>query len=388
LKIKNLHVYRVAAGDLDPVLLELETDEGLHGFGEAAIAYGCGSRAAAGMLADFAPRLAGRDPARVREIWQDLYDHSFWAKGGGAIVGAALSAVDQALWDLHGQVLGRPVHELLGGPLWDSVPVYANGWNHEHDDVDRWARAAERPLADGYTRLKCYPFAHENPDGSLRHVSRRMLDPGLFQRAVRRVRALREVTGPDVELMLDLSGGLAGDQLFRFLDACADLDIAWIEEPLDPFDHQGLAAVAARCPIPIAVGERLYTRAGFRNAMAGGGVAVVMPDAGTCGGIFEGVLIAGMAEAANARLSPHNCGSSLGTAAALTLCAAAASTMCLEVYPYLADAPGHVQVLEDPPESRIRHGRLEVNHRPGLGVSVDRRSLAPFRVWDYLGSLA
>jgi galactonate dehydratase len=211
-----------------------------------------------------------------------------------------------------------------------------------------------------------------------------MLSPELFQRAVRRVRALRRVVGPEVELMLDLSGGLASDQLFRFLDLCAELDVAWVEEPLDPFNHQGLPEVARRCRIPIAVGERIYHRAGFRHALDTGVVAVVMPDVGNCGGIFEAVLIAAMAETANARLSPHNCGSSLGTAAALTLCASAANTLNLEIYPYLADAPGHVQVLEDPPEATIRQGRLAVNDGPGLGVSVNRRALEPFLALDYL----
>ncbi|WP_457664241.1 mandelate racemase/muconate lactonizing enzyme family protein [Sinorhizobium medicae] len=217
------------------------------------------------------------------------------------------------------------------------VKLYANGWNHEHDDVVNWAKAAARPLADGYRALKAYPFAYELPDGTFRHVSARMLDDGRFRQAIERVKALRAEVGPDIELMLDLSGGLCDDQLLRFLDVCRDLDITWIEEPLDPFNLTGLSRVAARSGIPIALGERVYGRGGFRNVLDTGAVSIVMPDIANCGGMLEAVQIAGMAETYNVRVSPHNCASSLCTAASLSLCVAIPNAMNLEVYPYFAE---------------------------------------------------
>ena len=376
MKISNVRIYRVEGGGLRPVLIEIETDEGISGFGEAGVAYGYGASAVAGMLEDMALQLSGRNPFEIRQVWQDLYDHSFWAKGGGAISFAALSAIELALWDIKGKAADLPVHELLGGAVRNDVKLYANGWNHEHDDVVNWAKSAARPLADGYRALKAYPFAYEMPDGTFRHASARMLDDGRFRQAIERVKALRAEVGRDIELMLDLSGGLCDDQLLRFLDVCRDLDITWIEEPVDPFNLAGLSRVAARTGIPIALGERVYGRAGFRNVLDTGAVSIVMPDIANCGGMLEAVQIAGMAETYNVRVSPHNCASSLCTAASLSLCAAIPNAMNLEVYPYFSDSNTYVQVLENPPEQAIRrNGRLQVNSIPGLGIVVDKQRL-------------
>lgn len=376
MKISNVRIYRIEGGGLRPVLIEIETDEGISGFGEAGVAYGYGAPAVAGMLEDMALRLSGRNPLEIRRIWQDLYDHSFWAKGGGAISFAAISAIELALWDIKGKAAGMPVHELLGGAVRSDIKVYANGWNHELDDVVNWAKAAGRPLSDGYRALKAYPFAYEIPDGTFRHVSARILDDGRFRQAIERVKALRAEVGPDIELMLDLSGGLCDDQLMRFLDVCRDLDISWIEEPLDPFNFAGLTRVAAQTGIPIALGERVYGRGGFRNVLDTGAVSIVMPDIANCGGMLEAVQIAGMAETYNARVSPHNCASSLCTAASLSLCTSIPNAMNLEVYPYFSDANTYVQVLENPPEQAItRDGTLRPNSMPGLGIIVDRRRI-------------
>jgi galactonate dehydratase len=379
MKISNVRVYRIEGGGLRPVLVEIETDEGISGFGEAGVAYGYGAPAVAGMLEDMAAQIIGRNASEIRMIWQDLYDQSFWAKGGGAITFAALSAIELALWDIKGKAAGLPVHELLGGAMRSQVKLYANGWNHEHDDVVQWAKAAARPLADGFRSLKSYPFAHELPDGTFRHVSARAVDDGRFKRAVERIKALRSEVGPDIELMLDLSGGVADDQLIHFLDVCRTLDITWIEEPLDPFNLAGLSKVASRHAIPIAVGERVYGRAGFRNVLDTGAVSIVMPDIANCGGMLEAIQIAGMAETYNARVSPHNCASSLCTAASLSLCAAIPNAMNLEIYPYFSDANTYVQVLQNPPEQAIgRDGLLQVSQLPGLGLEIDRAAISPY----------
>ena len=112
---------------------------------------------AAGMVKDLAARIVGRDPSRIEELWSELYDHSFWAKGGGAIVFAGISAIEQALWDIKGKSLGVPVYELLGGRMRDTVPVYANGWYGAASTPAELAKAAERPLRDGYKALEMLP---------------------------------------------------------------------------------------------------------------------------------------------------------------------------------------------------------------------------------------
>ncbi|KQV27132.1 dehydratase [Rhizobium sp. Root1203] len=384
MRVTNVRAYRIPTGGVRPVLVEISTDEGVTGWGEAAVAYGLGARGAAGMIADYAPRVIGADPRYPRHVYHDIYDNSFWTKGGGAIAFAAVSSIDQALWDIKGKSAGVPVYEFFGGAFAPKAQVYANGWNYHCNDAHEWAKAAERPLKDGYKILKSYPFATQQPGRTLTHVQKRALSPEEFTRAVERVRLLKDVVGDQAELMIDLSGGINNDQLFRFLDVCEELNVMWVEEPLDAFNLTGLKNLGGRYKFPIAAGERVYTRNGFRNLLDTGAIDVVMPDVGNCGGVFELVQIASMAEAYNARVSPHNCASTLCTAASLQVWAACANAMPLEIYPYLPESQGYVQVLKNSPEDRIKDGYLDVATDVGLGAEVDAEKLKPYCVFDYL----
>jgi galactonate dehydratase len=377
MKIAGATVYLVAAGRLHPVIVEIATDEGVTGVGEAAIAYGVGGTAAAGMVKDLAQRLVGRDPSRIEALWSEMYDHSFWAKGGGAIVFAGISAIEQALWDIKGKALGVPVHELLGGRMRDAARVYANGWYGAARTPAELAKAAERPLRDGYKALKCYPLA-EWDGGGLRHVTNRQVDRAFADLAFEKVKALRQAVGPAVEIMLDLSGGLTTDETVRLCRRFEELDITWIEEPADPFDIGALKTIADRVAIPVAVGERLYTRHGFRKVFEAQAAAIVQPDVGNTGGIMEGKKIAAMAEAYNMRVAPHNCASALSTAASLQLAACIPNFMTQEIYPYFPERPGYVQVLEDSPEDLIKDGLIPIPTAPGLGVTLASERLKRF----------
>lgn len=380
MKIDSANIYLVTAGKLHPVLVELLTDEGVTGIGEAAIAYGVGGTACAGMVKDLAARIVGRDPSRIEELWSELYDHSFWAKGGGAIVFAGISAIEQALWDIKGKALGVPVYELLGGRMRDTVPVYANGWYGAASTPAELAKAAERPLRGGYKALKCYPLAVWD-GGGLRHVTHRQVDRGFANLAFEKVKTLREAAGWEIEIMLDLSGGLTTDETIRLCRRFEALDIAWIEEPADPFDVGALKKISERVAIPVAVGERIYTRHGFRRIFEPHAADIVQPDVGNTGGLMEAKKIAAMAEAYNMRVAPHNCASALSTAASLQLAANIPNFMTQEIYPYFPERPGYVQVLQDSPEDRIKDGFLPVPTGPGLGVTLDAERLAPF-LWS------
>jgi galactonate dehydratase len=372
MRVESVNVYLVAAGKLHPVIVEVLTDEGITGIGEAAIAYGVGGTAAAGMVKDLAPRIVGRDPSRIEELWSEMYDHSFWAKGGGAIVFAGISAIEQALWDIKGKALGVPVYELLGGRMRDEIRVYANGWYGPSRTPAELAKAAERPLRDGYKALKCYPLAQWD-GGGLRHVTNRQVDRSFATLAFEKVRTLREAVGPDVELMLDLSGGLTTDET------------TWIEEPADPFDVGALKKISEHVAIPVAVGERIYTRHGFRKIFEAEAADIIQPDVGNTGGIMEVKKIAAMGEAYNMRVAPHNCATALSTAASLQVAACIPNFMTQEIYPYFPERPGYVQVLENSPEDRIKDGVVPVPTAPGLGVALAAERLGPF-LWATVGS--
>lgn len=379
MKVTKANIYAVTGGPIKPVIVELMTDDGVTGIGEAAVAYGLGATAAAAMLKEMIDRdVLGKDPYRIEEIWNVLYDQSFWTKGGCAISFAAISAIEQALWDIKGKATGLPIYDFLGGKINDKVSVYANGWNYHCVSALDWARASERPLKDGYRSLKCYPFATQQAGGTLHHVTRRALDKDFAELAYQRVKELRHAVGPDVEILLDLSGGLTTDETIRFARRVEEFNIGWLEEPVDAFYEQALKKVSESVSMPIACGERLYTVKGFQSIIANQAVDIVQPDIGNTGGFLETKKIAALAEAANMRIAPHNCASSLSTAATLQLSGCLSNLVNVEIYPYFSDSPGYVQVLENPPEARIKDGELEVLAAPGVGATLARDRMKPF----------
>jgi galactonate dehydratase len=379
LKINEVQVYLVSVGGRHPVLARVLTDAGPSGVGEAAIAYGVGATAAAGMVKDLAQEfLLGQDPFAIEALWSEMYDHTFWSKGGGPIVFAGISALEQALWDIKGKCLGVPVYEMLGGRIRDKVRVYANGWSFRCLHPADFAREAQRVVADGYTAIKFYPLASPEMDaaGHIRHVARRSVDRAFEERAVASVKAVREAVGPKIDLMLDMSAELTTDAIIRLGRKMQEWDIMFFEEPVDPFDVDALKKVSDQVEIPIAVGERVYTRYGFRRILELHAADILQPDIGNTGGIMEAKKIAAMGEAYNMRVAPHNCASPVSTAAALQLDACLTNFLIQEVYPYRV--PEHFQLVDHAPEREIQGGLMPIPDRPGLGVELVEERVRPF----------
>ena len=380
MKVIEAKIYLIDIGGRRPILVQVFTDEGISGVGDAAVAYGAGATAAAGMIKDLVEAmLLGKDPFRIEALWSEMYDHSFWAKGGGPIVFAGISAIEQALWDIKGKALGVPVYEMLGGKFRDKARVYANGWSFRCVTPDQFAREAERVVKDGYTALKFYPLASPDPtppDGFLRHVSLRAIDRETEDLAVARVRAVRDAVGPDVDVLLDMSAELTTDAVIRIGQRVEEFDIFFFEEPVDPFDVEALKKVSEHVNMPIAVGERLYTRYGFRPVMERHAADILQPDIGNTGGIMETKKIAAMAEAYSMRIQPHTCASPVATAAALQLDACIANFIIQELYPYRI--PEHFQIVDHAPEWDVQDSYLPIPDRPGLGVELVEERVRPF----------
>ena len=266
MRITRLEIYVVRIDGRHPVIVRVHTDEGISGLGEAALAYGSGATAAAGMIKDLAEKLVlGRDPFRIEAIWSELYDHSFWAKGGGPIVFAAISAIETALWDIKGKALGVPVYDLMGGKCRDDVRLYANGWSFRAVTPDELARAVEKPLKDGYDAIKFYPLAspiRDNPHGVFAHVSRREFDRDFEELAVARAKAVRGAAGPKIDIMVDMSAELTTDAIIRLGKRLAEFDLFFFEEPVDPFDVDALKKVSDKLDVSIAVATGPAQRCG------------------------------------------------------------------------------------------------------------------------------
>jgi galactonate dehydratase len=267
---------------------------------------------------------------------------------------------------------------MLGGKVRDKVRVYANGWSFRCLHPADFAREAQRVVADGYTALKFYPLASPelDADGHIRHVTRRSVDRAFEERAVASVKAVREAVGPAIDIMLDMSAELTTDAIIRLGRKMQDWDISFFEEPVDPFDVDALKKVSDQVEIPIAVGERVYTRYGFRRILEQHAADIVQPDIGNTGGIMEAKKIAAMAEAYNMRVAPHNCASPVSTAAALQLDACTTNFLIQEVYPYRI--PEHFQLVDHAPEHDIQGGLMPIPDRPGLGVELVEERVRPF----------
>ncbi|NOZ50465.1 MAG: mandelate racemase/muconate lactonizing enzyme family protein [Chloroflexi bacterium] len=380
MRITQAHIYLIQIASRRPIIVEISTDAGISGLGEAAIAYGIGATAAAGMIQDFMQEIVlGRDPFAIEAICSEMYDHSFWAKGGGPIVFAGISAIETALWDIKGKALGIPIYEMLGGAYRHEARVYANGWSFRSSTPTEFAHAAERVVKDGYNALKLYPLAMpdlNNPDGMLRHVSLRSLPAEAEKLAIERVRAVRDAVGPDIDIMLDMSAELSTDAIIRLGRAMEAFQPMFFEEPVDPFDVAALKKVSDHVNLPIAVGERVYSRYGFRPILEQHAADILMPDIGNTGGIMEAKKIAAMAETYNMRVSPHTCAGPVSTAAALQLDACISNFLIQEVYPYRP--PQHFNLVDQAPEWEIRNSIMPISDRPGLGVELVPERVQPF----------
>jgi len=379
--INHAKIYRLEIDGRHPVLLQLFSDQGITGVGEAAVAYGVGSNATAEIVQELVERFVlGKDPSNIEPLWHEMYDHTFWAKGGGSIIFPGMSAVETALWDIKGKALGVPVYELLGGKFRERVRVYANGWSYRCISIDELVREAVKVIQAGYTALKFYPLARPlGPHGLLQHVSLRTIDRETEKRVLESTKALREAVGPNVEIMADMSAGLTTDVAIRLGRQLEEYNLYFYEEPVDPFDEEALKKVSDRVDIPIAAGERLYARYGFRRVLELHAVDIVQPDIGSAGGIQESKYIAAMAEAYSARVQFHACGSPVSMAAALQLAACVPNLAIQEVYPFRV--PEHWAIVDYAPELDIKDGYIPISSQPGLGVELNPKVVDPF-LWS------
>src|ERR1039458_558507 len=176
------------------------------------------------------------------------------AKGGGTIIFAGISAIEQGLWYIKGKCLGVPVYEMLGGKMRDKVRVYANGWSYRSVKPEEFAREAERVVKDGYTAIKMYPLAVPAGDaeGHLEHVALRSIDADREQRAIAAVKAVRDSIGPKVDLLLDMSAELTTDAIIRIGRKLEECNIAFLEEPVDPSDVEALKKISGNVNISSA----------------------------------------------------------------------------------------------------------------------------------------
>lgn len=359
-----------------PVVLRLVTDEGIYGLGEVGLAYGHGREAAIGMLKELVNAfILGNDPFPIDAIWNTIYRRTFWAQGGGPVHYGAMSAIDHALWDIKGKAFGVPAYEMLGGKTRDKVRVYANGWSRRRDTgyttysrtPDEWGEAAKLAVADGFNALKFDPFFVDE-QGGRRHIDRH-LPRDWADLAVARVAAVRDAVGPKVDILIEVHGNLGTTDAINVGRRLVELDPFFYEEPVDAMNVDAMLKVAQNVPIPIAAGERLYTRYGFRQYVEKQALDILQPDLGLAGGISEVKKIAAHAETYNLHVQPHNCGGPVVSAACLQLDACITNFIIQEWFPYRNG--DFLDLLENPLEPTAVNSEVTIPTEPGLGIRLN-----------------
>lgn len=341
-------------------LVRITTDDGRYGWGEG---YGPAEVVRAG-IGFLAPLLVGSDPVQNGTLWQHMHRRSLDFARRGVLL-AALSAIDVALWDLKGKILGVPVHVLLGGKRRSAVPVYATGLYFDDAPglTERLAAEAAGYVAEGFRAVKM------------------KVGLGVVTDAVN-VRTVRASIGASTKLMMDSNHAFSLREALDLVRRVEEQDLSWFEEPLSPDDYDGYRELRSRSSIPIAAGECEYGVAGFHQLFGARAVDIAQPDLCACGGLTEGQRIGALARAHFVDVTPHCWGTGIGFAVGLHFIST------------VDKVPGRLRMPEpflemDRTENALRDeltfprfmqkdGVVAVPEAPGLGIEVDTERLNEF----------
>lgn len=345
LKVTRLETFLVKPRWL---FLKVHTNAGITGLGEPLLEGRALTCATA--VKEIEPYLIGKDPRAVAHHWQAIYRHAFYR--GGPILTSALSGIDMALWDIKGKALGVPVYELLGGPTRNRVRVYA----HARDP-----QRIKEALGQGFTAFKTGPARRR---GFPRHIE----TPGEVRYASEKFAEMRALVGDEVDIGVDFHGAISPAHAKMLIKALEPHHPMFIEEPCQAQNHEVMAEIARSTHLPIATGERVFTKWGFREVLEKQAATILQPDLCHAGGITECRLIAGMAEAYYATIAPHNPMGPISLAAGVQLAASIPNFLIQE---QVSLGEGY---LKQP--FRVREGYLDLPRGPGLGIELDENAMA------------
>ena len=338
--------------------LQIETDEGITGVGEARVINR--TDAVLGYLQEAAPRyVLGSDPFEIEKLTARMFREDFGRTGEIVMTGMAL--VEIACWDIIGKALNQPVYRLLGGAVRDKIKAYANGWYTVERTPDEFHAAAKRVIAKGYRALKFDPFG-----GGLYELERAEKN-----KIVALVEAVRDAVGPDAEILIEMHGRFNPATAVEMTRLLAPYNPGWVEEPVPPENLAALKkAMDALAPlgIPVATGERLHTLFEYRELFELQAADIIQPDITHFGGILNVKKLAAWAEAYYILVAPHNVGGPVSTAAALHLAAVTPNFKIQEHFNDFGEAyvkqaaPGNPEVID---------GYFALPQGPGLGITLN-----------------
>ncbi|MGH8210563.1 MAG: galactonate dehydratase [Steroidobacteraceae bacterium] len=373
MKITNVETFLVGTKWRNWLFVKLSTDEGIVGVGEASL--GGMEKAVESAIHEFKRRIVlGSSPFDIENMWRRVYRDEWY---GGPVHLAALSGIEIACWDVIGKALGQPVYNLLGGRCRDKLRVYANGWYVGERTPENYGRQARKVVEKGYTALKFDPFGTAGREMS-REAKIKSIDL---------VAAVRDAVGPDVEIFIEVHGRFSPMTAIEIGRALEPYRPGWYEEPIAPDNDEAMALVARSVNIPIATGERLYTRFAYRRLFELQAASIIQPDILHTGGILETKKIAAMADTYHMTVAPHNAMGPVSTAVAVQVDACLPNFYIQECFDEF-DVPWRNELVKGVPE--IKNGYITIPDRPGLGIELDEEAIkahpyvedAFFNMWD------
>lgn len=371
MKITRCETYLVEGIKYNWTLFKVETDAGIHGWGEATNWPGSPLvEAACRHVGDF---IVGQDARRIDYLWTKVYRDMNWLGQAGPLL-SAISAMDIALWDIRGKALGAPIFDLLGGAYRKRIQLYANYWfiggGHTPEE---YARQARETVAQGFTALKFDPFAHVSYWYGDDLSDNNGLTEKQKQLALDVVGAVAEAAGPEVAIAIETHAFLNGPTAVEMAHRLAALrfNCMWYEEPALPEFPEAIADIRRKIPLPVCVGERLHSRFMLKGVLDRHAADVVMPDITRCGGISEMRKMANLAETYNVPIAPHNPNGPISTIASAHAMATVPNFFRQEFM--LKDVPWRDGCLSRP--LPIENGFFILPDRPGLGFDVDEAVL-------------
>lgn len=369
-RITNIKTFGVTLptpeqADRPYVFVKIETNQGVHGWGEGTLE----GKAAATIacIEDFKEFLIGHDPMPVEHHWQSMYVHSFYR--AGPVIGSAMAAIDQALWDIRGKILGQPVYKLLGGPY---DPAGVRGYYHVRASTPeqmREVRAKAKQL--GVTAIK----------GGIPGYYEWIETHATIAKAVKHVETLRTNLGDEIDIGIDFHAKTSPSVASILCREMEPLKLLFIEEPCPPENVKAMQRIAKRTRTPIATGERLVASYNCRELVELGIVDIIQTDINHVGGITALWKVGALADASGVKMAPHACEGPIGGIATVHVDAAMPNFVVQEICSGVE--PGVKEKIWQEwfgfPAMRMVNGKFPLPEKPGLGFDLDERDVAKFK---------
>lgn len=374
MRISDIKCFTMDAYRTNWSFIKVETDDGLHGWGEASL--GTRELALAGCVEDLKRLVIGRNPLDTEKMWFEVYRDSYWK--GGPIFMSALSGIEMAMWDIIGKYFNAPVYNLIGGKIRDKVKIYANAWFVGAKEPEEFAEKAKIAVGMGIKALKWDPF------GSA-HMT---ITNEELEKAVACVDAVRNAVGTHVDLLIECHGRFNPTTAVRISRELAPFKPMFMEEPVPPDNVDSLAWVRDKSLIPIAAGERVYNKYAFWELFTKKAVDIAQPDIFHTGGLMEAKKIAAMAEANHIPVSFHNPSGPVSNSAILQLAANVSNFFIHEIM--ITDGSFRRSISNE--EIEYEDGYIKIPDKPGFGIELNeeeilKRPYVPRNLRHYNGKL-